>query len=318
MIPFVGVNPMKYLSLLFLVTLAGCGSEEGPDGPASPEKLADLECMAWDLVLVDDEPFLRVLRTIDQQREDAVIRVGSDGSTETLLSSRVGDWEPTRLQTDGTDLYVLQGHLLNDSWRLVRVAPGQPATPYVLLEGQEGSIDWRTNTTHVFWCDANGLHRKAKSGGASENLLPTATYCDVYAADDMAVLFGHSAALHLMPATGGDATKVVDGDAGSAVMDAENVYFAGADDRLYRVPRSGGTPALLADGFSVTEHGSHVYFRRVDDSGEYYEVEYNIWRVEKQGGTPEGYFTGHRTYAHDFGTTHTYLATSNALYRVPY
>jgi len=309
---------MKYVPLLLLVALAGC-SEEATDGPPSPEKLMDLKCMASDLVLVDDEPFLRVLRTVDQQREEAVIRIRPDGSTETLLSSLVGDWEPTQLQTDGTDLFVLQGHLLNDSWRLVRVAPGQPVTHHVVLEGQEGSIDWRTNTAHLLWCDANGLHRTAKSGGASENLLSTATYCDVHAADDVAVLYEHSAALYLMPATGGDATKVVDGDAGSAAMDAENVYFAGQDERVYWVPRSGGTPVPLADGGgSVSEHGPHVYFRRVDDSGAYYEVEYNVWRVAKQGGAPEGYFTGHRTYAHDFGTTHTYLATSNALYRVPY
>ena len=108
--------------------------------------------------------------------------------------------------------------------------------------------------THVYWVGDEGLARVAKGGGAVEKL-----------ADLILTDF--------------DADLVVDGDD----------VFVATGSEILRVPRSGGTPAVLAEDLciavSVAVAGDQVYFSDHGCSGD-------VRRVSRAGGKVEVLATG--------------------------
>ena len=157
---------------------------------------------------------------------------------------------------DGGTLYFQE---LNGG--ISSLATGATAATTVVPE--VAALFLTSDRQNLYWtdCSLKSVDRAPKAGGDKQHLADgfcpygIATdgvdlyYADLYTKlDDGSYVEGPQ--LHRLPAAGGTDTVVSDTaqPVSNLGMDARNLYFAGQDGGLYRLPRSGGGSQQLATG----------------------------------------------------------------------
>jgi len=168
-----------------------------------------------------------------------------------------------------------------------------------------GPVDGETmalDATHAYF--AGGIRgtilKLPKQGGSLETIVTGEKEPTSIAVDSSGVYWGNWSSYDMGPvADGSIARSGVDGSTVTLLaesllyvrgiaLDAENVYFVSAsDEQLYRLPKSGGTPVVIATGLYdpsgpvLDADGIYVRTRaRADDP----EGEDAIVRVSREGG----------------------------------
>jgi hypothetical protein len=246
---------MRLLHFLVIVgLLTGCGSDEGSGAGGSGARAGR--------------------GTVLAENEELVVELAADGE-----------------------------HVFWISDQLLRKIPAAGGAPI-----EVGAVDGETmalDATHAYL--AGGIRgtvtKLSKQGGSVETIVTGEKEPTSIAVDSSGVYWGNWSSYDMAPvADGSIARSAVDGSnvtplAESLVyvrgiaLDADSVYFVSAsDEQLYRLPKSGGTPVVIATGLydpsGPVLDADGIYLRtraRYDDP----EGQDAIVRVSREGGDLE-------------------------------
>jgi hypothetical protein len=161
-------------------------------------------------------------------------------------------------------------------------------TPQVLAEGFDFPNDIAVDPAHVYVHAGESIFRVPLGGGAKEEIAPAIKRKQGLAVDDDAVYTFDGATRELLaiPKAGGAPRSLGRLPNGYDLStDPSNVFVssgAGSDAKIFRVPKTGGEPSVIATGLDfaadVAVEGEDVVFLEYGKN--------RIARVPKLGGRP--------------------------------
>jgi hypothetical protein len=160
---------------------------------------------------------------------------------------------PSGLAVDCTSVYWTDWDGSAGTVMKVPIDGGTPTT-VAGVSAAEIAVDG----TSAYWTGGTAVMKVALGGGMPIVLASFPEIEATIAVDRTSVYFvaigSSSAALMKVGLSGGKATKLADinltGSADSIAVDTANVYLAGGDGTVKKVPIGGGTPTTLASGGS--------------------------------------------------------------------
>ena len=158
-----------------------------------------------------------------------------------------------------------------------------PAFGPVLVSGLSNPMFITSDSSSLYWSEANGLIRKvAKAGGSPTNLSVNGTIGTHLAVDDTSVYFGDGSSLRAVPKGGGSERILAAYNPTGIATDSGNVYWTEyGNGAIRKVGKSGGAVTTLATGSNrpvgIATDGEYVYWSEASSPG-------YVWKVSVNGG----------------------------------
>ncbi len=221
----------------------------------------------------------------------AVKHAGLDGTNVTVLADgTTGARGPGRLALSTSDVYWADsvGTANLEGWGSIARMPllGGPATTVVSGVGNSTLGPIAVDATHVYVADGYTVKAIPRAGGAAETLAVGDSRITGLAVDGVSVYWIEDGGIPLVRkvTAGGGPTTLASGSgpAGPLAIDNANVYWMGHFDTISKIPKNGGTLAVIGSGLpflsDFTTDGESVYFTEQDTG--------LVTSVPSRGGTP--------------------------------
>lgn len=248
------IRSMMSAIALWSGVLAGCTDDE-PAPPPAPGVIASGQDSPG-VVILDENNVYWVNTTTGS--DGSVMRLPKTGGEPQVLASEQSF--PLDLVVDAEAVYWTNTGIRSGEGKVMRVAKAG-GTPVELAGGLDGPGRLADDEDHLYWTIRSmGVMRVAKSGGASEVLVPASALSAGIAVDAHSVYFMDTSAheIRSVPKAGGEVATVASvpqADVYYMETDGENVYWHdSAVDSLWQVKVTGGTPSVLFPASQQQRH----------------------------------------------------------------